>query len=59
MISKINYKIETAAIKQNLIPRKVTKQQQALTYASEAHMHKAATFMGLPNLNKVNKTRFT
>lgn len=38
VISKINYKIHTDAIKDNLIPQLVSKQQQSFTYASEADL---------------------
>lgn len=44
VISKINYKIHTDAIKDNLIPQLVSKQQQANTYASEADMLNVALF---------------
>jgi hypothetical protein len=44
VISKINYKIHTNAIKDNLIPQLVSKQQQAFTYASEADMLNVALF---------------
>ena len=44
VISKINYKIHTDAIKDNLIPQLVSKQQQAFTYASEADMLNVALF---------------
>ena len=44
VISKINYKIHTDAIKDNLIPHLVSKQQQAFTYASEADMLNVALF---------------
>jgi hypothetical protein len=44
VISKINYKIHTDAIKNNLIPQMVSKQQQAFTYASEADMLNVALF---------------
>ena len=44
VISKINYKIHTDAIKDNLIPKLVSKQQQAFTYASEADMLNVALF---------------
>jgi hypothetical protein len=44
VISKINYKIHTDAIKDNLIPQMVSKQQQAFTYASEADMLNVALF---------------
>lgn len=44
MISKINYKIHTDAIKQNLIPDHVTDKQQSYTYASEADLLNVALF---------------
>lgn len=44
VISKINYKIHTDAIKDKLIPLKVSKQQQAFTYANEADMLNVALF---------------
>lgn len=43
-ISKINYKIHTDAIKENLIPHLVSKNQQSFTYASEADMLNVALF---------------
>ena len=43
-ISKINYKIHTDAIKENLIPHLVSKKQQSLTYANEADMLNVALF---------------
>jgi len=43
-ISKINYKIHTDAIKDNLIPQLVSKLQQAFTYASEADLLNVALF---------------
>ena len=44
VISKINYKIHTDAIKENLIPKKVSSKQQAFTYANEADMLNVALF---------------
>jgi hypothetical protein len=44
VISKINYKIQTDAIKQNLIPDQVSSKQQSFTYASEADMLNVALF---------------
>ena len=44
VISKINYKIHTDAIKDNLIPHLVSKKQQSFTYASEADMLNVALF---------------
>lgn len=44
VISKINYKIHTDAIRNNLIPHLVSKKQQSFTYASEADMLNVALF---------------
>lgn len=43
-ISKINYRIHTDAIKDNLIPENVTAKQQGITYASEAEVLNVALF---------------
>ncbi len=43
-ISKINYKIHTDAIKESLIPAKITTQQAAMVYASEADLLNVALF---------------
>jgi hypothetical protein len=43
-ISKINYRIHTDAIKENLIPREVTNQQSSLVYANEADLLNVALF---------------
>jgi len=44
VISKINYRIHTDAIKENLIPQIVTKMQQGITYAIEADILNVAMF---------------
>ena len=44
VISKINYKIHTDAIKDNLIPKQISKKQQSFTYANEADMLNVALF---------------
>ena len=44
IISKINYKIHTDAIKENLIPAQVSPKQQSFTYASEADILNVALF---------------
>ena len=44
VISKINYKIHTDAIKNNLIPPNVSTRQQSFTYASEADLLNVALF---------------
>lgn len=43
-ISKINYRIHTDAIKENIIPALVSKQQQLFAYASEADLLNTALF---------------
>ena len=43
-ISKINYKIHTDAIKENLIPKEVSKTQASFVYASEADILNVAIF---------------
>ena len=44
MISKINYKIHTDAIKEHLIPEDITKLQQHFVYADEADVLNVALF---------------
>ena len=43
-ISKINYRIHTDAIKENLIPKEITPQQASLVYANEADLLNVALF---------------
>lgn len=43
-LAKINYRIHTDAIKENLIPSELTKQQTTLVYASEADVLNMALF---------------
>jgi hypothetical protein len=43
-ISKINYKIHTDAIKENLIPEEISKTQASFVYASEADILNVAIF---------------
>ena len=43
-LSKINYKIHTDAIRENLIPKRITKQQENEIYASEADVLNIALF---------------
>ncbi len=43
-ISKINYRIHTDAIKVNLIPQEITKQQASFVYANEADLLNVALF---------------
>lgn len=43
-IAKLNYRIHTDAIKENLIPPELTKEQVTYTYASEADLLNVALF---------------
>jgi hypothetical protein len=43
-ISKINYQIHTDAIKENLIPKEITRQQASFVYANEADLLNVALF---------------
>ncbi|MBS4041544.1 MAG: KilA-N domain-containing protein [Flavobacteriales bacterium] len=43
-LTKVNYIIHTDAIKQNLIPKEINKQQSALIYATEADVLNVALF---------------
>jgi len=43
-LSKINYRIHTDAIKDEIIPKKITKMQAAAVYASEADLLNVALF---------------
>ena len=43
-LSKINYRIHTDAIKEQIIPHEVTRAQAAMTYASEADLLNVALF---------------
>ncbi|WP_094607169.1 hypothetical protein SPSIL_058280 [Sporomusa silvacetica DSM 10669] len=43
-LAKINYRIHTDAIKDNLIPESLSKSQQGMTYASEAEVLNVALF---------------
>jgi hypothetical protein len=44
LLTKINYKIHTDAIKDNLVPPKITKFQESLIYAEEADILNIALF---------------
>lgn len=44
LIAKTNYKIQTDAIKNNLIPENVSQKHQSITYANEADMLNVALF---------------
>lgn len=43
-ISKINYQIHTDAIKENLVPKTITRQQASYVYANEADLLNVAIF---------------
>jgi len=43
-LAKVNYHIHTDAIKENLIPAEITKQQMSFVYANEADMLNVALF---------------
>lgn len=43
-LAKVNYHIHTDAIKENLIPKEITKQQAAFVYANEADLLNVALF---------------
>jgi len=43
-LAKINYRIHTNAIKENLIPKKITKKQENEIYANEADLLNVALF---------------
>ena len=43
-LTKINYQIHTDAIKENLIPQKITQQQASYVYADEADLLNVALF---------------
>ena len=43
-LAKVNYQIHTDAIKENLIPKEITKQQAAFIYANEADLLNVALF---------------
>ncbi len=44
MLAKVNYRIHTDAIKENLIPAELSKQQINAIYANEADLHNVALF---------------
>jgi hypothetical protein len=43
-LTKVNYQIHTDAIKENLIPKEITKQQESFVYANEADLLNVALF---------------
>lgn len=55
-LSKLNYRIHTDAIKENIIPPDITKEQQQIIYASEADVLNVAMF-GKQHSNGETKTQ--
>lgn len=43
-LAKVNYHIHTDAIKENLVPKEITKQQASILYANEADLLNVALF---------------
>ena len=43
-LAKVNYQIHTDAVKENLIPKEITKQQASFVYANEADLLNVALF---------------
>ncbi len=43
-LAKINYRIHTDAVQQNLIPKEITSQQSSIIYANEADVLNVALF---------------
>lgn len=43
-LAKVNYRIHTDAIKENLIPKEITKQQASVVYSTEADLLNVALF---------------
>ena len=43
-LAKVNYQIHTDAIKENLIPKVITKQQASFVYANETNLLTVALF---------------
>jgi len=43
-LSKVNYRIHTDAIKENIIPANITKEQEQYIYANEADVLNVALF---------------
>ena len=52
-LSKVNYRIHTDAVKENLIPPELTPEQIAYTYASEADLLNVASLDKLQSNGKV------
>ena len=55
-LAKVNYQIHTDAIKENLIPKEITKQQVSFVYANEADLLNVAIFGITSNEWRVNNS---
>ena len=52
MLTKINYRIHTDAIKEFLIPQQITKQAESIVYANEADVLNVALFGMTPQAQR-------
>ena len=57
-LAKINYKIQTDAIKESLVPKSLTKNQTSIIYANEADLLNVALFGLTAEQWKFNNPRF-
>ena len=57
-LAKINYKIQTDAIKESLVPKSLTKNQTSIIYANEADLLNVALFGLTAEQWKNNNPRF-
>ena len=57
-LAKINYKIQTDAIKESLVPKSLTKKQSSIIYANEADLLNVALFGLTAEQWKNNNPRF-
>ncbi len=57
-LAKINYKIQTDAIKESLVPKSLTKKQTSIIYANEADLLNVALFGLTAEQWKNNNPRF-
>jgi len=57
-LAKINYKIQTDAIKESLVPKSLTKNQTSIIYANEADLLNVALFGLTAEQWKINNPRF-
>lgn len=52
-IAKLNYRIHTDAIKENLIPPELTPEQISYTYASEANLNQLLVLANMESYNAI------